>query len=339
MFHVKHSKKIIAVVVTAFTIIGTLAVTASAQVQVGEREEYYYSYQDIEQMNFVRNAKTDEIITTTIPDVMNGWNKRGFYNETDEYYTGTQDWGIKIQQSFWLEQNQSPILLLYNMNPIRTASIDTGSGSLTVPPVDYIEVSYEEFIPQTNQAVDAYFIASSYEVRVTWRYNVTRMENGTLTTTPYGVQENYTPGNLGVWIPSFPNVNEWTADRPVGSSPIENGEGIYNTNIGELITDLEIRIQPAANLGGVDNQVQMLNIHKAYVGEDYIDELEMTIDEWAKLNVKETTVQVDFTTWLTNSVWAFMNFEIYPGLKLYYVLGFIIAIAVMKIFLKMFAGG
>lgn len=339
MFHVKHRKKIIAVVVTAITIISTLAVTASAQVQVAESEEYYYSYQDIEQIKLVTDNSTDNIITTTIPSVMNGWNKRGFWNETYEHYAGTQNNSTNIKQTFFLEQNLSPILLLYNIDPLRTAWIDDGIGTFDVPPVDYIEVSYEEFIPQTNQAVDAYFIASAFEIRVTYEYNVTRMENGTLTTTPVRTADNYSVGVQGAWIPSFPKVNGWTANRPVGSSPIENEEGVYNENIGDLITDLKIRIQPAAQQGNVSNQIRMLNIHKIYVGEEYLEELETTIEEWAKKNVIETYIEVDFTTWLTNSVWSFMNFEIYPGLKLYYILGFIIAIAVMKIFLKMFAGG
>lgn len=48
---------------------------------------------------------------------------------------------------------------------------------------------------------------------------------------------------------------------------------------------------------------------------------------------------IDFTSWLTNSVRSFMNFEIFPNFKLGNILGVIVSIPLLIYILKLFLGG
>lgn len=354
----KRTTKVIAVIVMITCIVSSMAIASMASVCTTYKNETSVIYS--------QNGLSEYMIVGRMPSNISP-NNNAFIQTTGtlprDYYSKKQPSG----QYFYDQSSptnpseigsiiSSPFFINLNTETKTRAQLRlanqmwyTLNGETTaIDEVHSVSIRYKDFIIKQNVDLEPGNSANETELAsihvtdeqaeyiIEVRYTVTIIKNGEIRVIPYS--NTITLDGVTVNNAVFNVISPTFEDLTDPSSRIYLPEE-YKSDNGEcLVNDYVFTIY---NKDRDKDTIDDFHLNSTYtMGYDQNDiEAFYLANGITETIIKVETVEADFTEWLSTAVWSIMNFEIFPGLKIYFIVGFVVAIAIMKIFLKMFAGG
>lgn len=355
----KKTTKVITIVIIVLFILSTMVLTTFASVNT--------TYTNQTSVVYSQNGLSEYMIVGRIPSTVfpnnnpfittHGTLPREYYTTTEpsgQYFydqsspTNPEEIGSIVSSPFYINLNTRNICI----GQLRLANQFWYTQSGNTIPVDNahsISLRYKDFIikPNADLTQNAYRNATELATInvsdeqanyvITYHWEVTSINDGKIDTytDSYTITLDGSAINGATFdIITFMSDNITDPSSHINYIPEEyisdNGECYVNEFIFTITNE-------DTNKDSIDD-FWLTSTFDRNVNENNIPQF------FEENGITETitiiqTIDTDFTEWLSTSVWSFMNIEIFPGLRIYFIIGLMIAIAVVKIFLKMFAGG